>query len=105
MENTVLVVEDNEINRMLLVSILEEVYHVIEADNGLEALEVLRNPQYSVSAVITDLIMPEMNGYQFLEVYASSPEFSNIPVIVSTSQSDSESEVKCLEYGAWDFIK
>ena len=105
MENTVLVVEDNEINRMLLVSILEDDYQVLEADNGLKALDILRNPQNSVSAVITDLIMPEMDGFQFLEVYSSSPEFSNIPVIVSTSQSDSDSEVKCLEYGAWDFIK
>ena len=105
MENTVLIVEDNEINRALLVTILEDAYQVLEAGNGREALEILRNPKNAVSAVITDLIMPEMDGYQFLEVYSSSPEFANIPVIVSTSQSDSESEVKCLEYGAWDFIK
>lgn len=105
MENTVLVVEDNEINRALLTAILEDSYHVLEADNGRRALEILQEPKNKVSAVITDLIMPEMDGYQFLEVYRSSPEFSNIPVIVSTSQSDSESEVKCLEYGAWDFIK
>ncbi len=105
MENTVLIVEDNEINRALLVTILEDTYQVLEAENGQEALEILRNPKNSVSAVITDLIMPEMDGYQFLEVYSSSAEFANIPVIVSTSQSDSESEVKCLEYGAWDFIK
>ena len=105
MENTVLIVEDNEINRALLMTILEDTYQVLEAENGQEALEILRNPKNSVSAVITDLIMPEMDGYQFLEVYSSSPEFANIPVIVSTSQSDSESEVKCLEYGAWDFIK
>lgn len=105
MENTVLVVEDNELNRMLLTTILEDTYHVLEAENGRKALEVLRDSKNSVSAVITDLIMPEMDGFQFLEAYSSSPEFVNIPVIVSTSQSDSESEVKCLEYGAWDFIK
>lgn len=105
MGNTVLIVEDNEINRSLLAAILEDTYHVLEACNGREALEILRDSKNVVSAVITDLIMPEMDGYQFLEVYKSSPEFANIPVIVSTSQSDSESEVKCLEYGAWDFIK
>ena len=86
-------------------TILEDTYHVLEACNGREALDILRDPKNSVSAVITDLIMPEMDGYQFLEVYSSTPQFSNIPIIVSTSQSDSESEVKCLEYGAWDFIK
>lgn len=105
MGNTVLIVEDNEINRSLLAAILEETYHVLEACNGREALEILRDSKNTVSAIVTDLIMPEMDGYQFLEVYRSSPEFANIPVIVSTSQSDSESEVKCLEYGAWDFIK
>jgi len=89
MENTVLIVEDNEINRALLMTILEDTYQVLEAENGQEALEILRDPKNSVSAVITDLIMPEMDGYQFLEVYSSSPEFANIPVIVSTSQSDS----------------
>ena len=105
MKNTVLVVEDNEINRALLTAILEDSYHVLEADNGRKALEILRDRKNKISVVITDLVMPEMDGYQFLEVYRSSPEFSNIPVIVSTSQSDSESEAKCLEYGAWDFIK
>lgn len=105
MGNTVLIVEDNEINRSLLAMILEDTYDVLEACNGREALEILQNSKNTISAVITDLIMPEMNGYQFLEVYSSSPQFANIPVIVSTSQSDSESEVKCLEYGAWDFIK
>ena len=105
MGNTVLIVEDNEINRSLLAAILEDTYHVLEACNGREALEILRDSKNTVSAIVTDLIMPEMDGYQFLEVYRSSPEFANIPVIVSTSQSDSESEVKCLEYGAWDFIK
>lgn len=105
MGNTVLIVEDNEINRMLLMAILEDDYQVLEACNGREALDILWDSKNIVSAVITDLIMPEMDGYQFLKIYKSSPEFANIPVIVSTSQSDSESEVKCLEYGAWDFIK
>ncbi|MDE6949331.1 MAG: EAL domain-containing protein [Lachnospiraceae bacterium] len=105
MENTVLVVEDNEINRELLVTILEGTYNVLEADNGKKALDILWKLKNKVSAVITDLIMPEMDGFQFLEEYSSSPELSTIPVIVSTSQSDSESEVKCLGYGAWDFIK
>lgn len=105
MENTVLVVEDNEILRELLVDILKDTYHVLEADNGKRALEVLRKLKKEVSAVITDLIMPEMDGFQFLLEYSLSPELATIPVIVSTSQSDSESEVKCLEYGAWDFIK
>ena len=105
MKNTVLLVEDNDINRELLASILEDIYEILEAANGLEALEILRDPKHKVSAVITDLVMPEMDGFEFLKVYSSSPEFADIPVIVSTGQSDSESEVQCLEDGAWDFIR
>lgn len=105
MEQTVLVVEDSLTIRMQIVSILKGNYRVLEANNGREALEILQNPENTVSAVMTDLVMPEMDGFQFLEIYSKTPEFSNIPVIVSTSDSEYASEAKCLEYGAWDFIK
>jgi len=105
MENAVLIVEDKEINRMILASILEDTYNVVEAENGIEALKIMNDPTIKLSAIITDLIMPEMDGYKLLEIYRASPEFQNIPVIVSTGETDAVSEVKCLEYGAWDFIK
>lgn len=105
MKNTVLVVEDNEVNRMMLVSFLEDIYNVLEAENGREALEILQNPKNKISAVIVDLIMPEMNGYEFLKVYSSSPELLNVPVIVSTGEDGEDVEIECLGYGAWDFIR
>lgn len=105
MENTVLIVEDEEINRAILANILSDTYNVIEAENGQKALQILKNPDISVRAIITDLIMPEIDGYQFLEIYKNSPDMQNIPVIVSTSESGVESEIECLEKGAWDFIK
>ncbi len=105
MKNTVLVVEDQEINRVILVNILSDSYNVIEAENGREALEVMNDPDIILSAIITDLIMPEMNGYELLEVYSKSLRMRNIPIIVSSSESDAANEVRCLEYGAWDFIK
>ena len=105
MKNTVLVVEDNEMNRGMLVSFLEDTYQVLEAENGQEALEILRNGSNKISAVIVDLIMPVMNGYEFLKVYSSSPEFVNLPVIVSTGEEGEDVEIECLGYGAWDFIR
>ena len=68
MKNTVLVVEDNEMNRMMLVSFLEDTYQVLEAENGREALEILQNSRNKISAVIVDLIMPDMHGYEFFIV-------------------------------------
>lgn len=105
MRNTVLIVEDKEINRVILGNILNDTYDVLEAENGKEALEILRKPGIVISAIITDLLMPVMDGYQLLEQYAASPQLRNIPIIVSSSESDAANEVKCLKYGAWDFIK
>lgn len=108
-KNVVLVVEDNEMNRMLLVAILEDIYEVLEATNGREALEILweilRNPRKTISAIITDLVMPEMDGFQLLEQYSASMELNRIPIIVATGENEEKVEVECLEYGAWDFIK
>ena len=57
-----------------------------------------------ISAIVLDLIMPEMDGYQFLERYQNYQEYRNIPVIVATADSDEETEKRCLELGVWDFV-
>ena len=64
---TLLVIEDNEINRQALVDILEEKYNVLTAVNGRQGLELLRKHGQCISAVLLDIEMPVMNGYEFLE--------------------------------------
>ncbi len=103
-ENTVLIVEDEKINRLSLQKILGETYEILEAENGLEAIEILEKEAGKISAIILDLIMPKCNGFEFMEIYSKSKIFGMIPVVVATIEGDIETEKKCLALGAWDFI-
>lgn len=100
----IFVVEDNALNRSLLCQILSADYDVEEAENGQEALGVLRQFGEGISLILLDIIMPVMDGYTFLSIMKADPSYSSIPVIVTT-QNDAESdEVAALSHGATDFV-
>ncbi len=101
---TVLVVDDNQINRHILRKILKDVYQIIEAENGQVALDVLSKNDVEISAVLLDLTMPVMDGYTFLRKVQEDSRIRNIPIIVTTSHSESEKEIEALKIGAWDFV-
>lgn len=96
------IVEDQRINREILRNILIDEYDVIEAQNGKSALEVLRNTS-NISAILLDIVMPVMNGYEFLTAIKDT-EFSSLPIIAVTATKDEAAEQKVLDLGAWDFI-
>ena len=98
----VLVVDDEAINRYILGNILEEHYDVIYAATGAEALSQTRLHKDSLSVILLDLILPDINGLQILRELKDDPELSLIPVIVMSA--DTGSEVECLSIGAMDFI-
>ncbi len=104
LKKTVLVIEDDEINLQLLVRILEDTYSVIAARNGLEGLNMLRRYGSRISAVMLDIQMPVMNGYELLERVSSDAALCKIPVIVATALDSRQDEMQCLELGAVDFI-
>jgi putative two-component system response regulator len=97
----VLVVDDVETNRLILEEILKDSYQILTAENGKDALKVLRNARALPKIVLLDVMMPEMNGYELLEVMKADDALKRIPVIFITT-SDSESEA--LSAGAVDFI-
>ena len=98
----VLVVEDVEINRGILESYLEDSYEMIPAENGREALNALEEHCETLSLVLLDLRLPDMDGIDILRSMKADPRYARIPVIVMTS--DRESEVESLNLGASDFI-
>ena len=100
----ILVVEDNQLNREMLVAILSDRYSTFVAENGQEALDILRQHSDSISLVLLDLIMPVMDGYTFLDRIKEFPELSVIPVIVMTQNDSVEDEVAALAHGATDFV-
>ena len=98
----VLVVDDQELNRDVLGMILEDNYHVLYAENGQEAMEIIREKVNDLSAVLLDLMMPLMNGYEVLEAVKSDEELKHLPIIVLTA--DKSAELKALQMGAVDFV-
>ena len=98
----ILIVDDQEINRDLLAMILGDDYDIIYACDGREALEKIEQYRDSLSVVLMDLIMPEMNGFEVLHRIHCSEKLKQIPVIVLTSEKDAE--LKALQMGAADFI-
>ena len=102
MKRRILIVDDEEINRMLLENILAKDYEVLLAANGKEALEIAESEKERLTAILLDLRMPVMDGYEFFGILQKDEVLKNIPVIVLTS--DREAEVKSLNMGVADFI-
>lgn len=101
---SILVVEDNELNREMLCVMLEDKYEVLQAENGKEGLEVLHNHYRDISLIVLDVQMPVMNGYEFLKAQRNDELLREIPVLVATDSSDEAEEERCLELGASDFV-
>lgn len=99
---SVLVVEDNDDFRRFLMGCLKEHYQVFEASNGKEALEVLS--QQSVQMVISDVMMPVMNGLELCHTIKTDIRFSHIPVILLTARTAEEHVLDGLREGADDYI-
>lgn len=99
---TILIVEDNRINRQLLCRILQLEYDTLEAENGQEALDILARTE-KISAVLLDIVMPVMDGYEFLERLQKTP-YASVPVIAITGELDKGAEQRALDLGAWDFV-
>lgn len=103
-KRTLLIIEDDEINCQILTGILEENYLVITAKNGQEGLALLKKYGQRISAIMLDIQMPVMDGYEFLERVGCDAVLCKIPVIVTTVLDSIQDEVRCLELGAADFI-
>jgi diguanylate cyclase (GGDEF)-like protein len=98
----VLIVDDEFIEREMLGAMLNDLYEIGYAGNGREALDMISSEKATLSLIILDLHMPELDGYSVLEAIRADNEMRRIPVIVLTSEK--EAEVKSLQLGAADFI-
>ncbi len=100
---SILVVDDNEINRDLLIRRLErQKYTVDTASDGREALSMIRKGDFDV--ILLDIMMPIMDGYQVLEHLKSDLSLSHIPVIVISAIEDFNSIIRCIKLGAEDYL-
>src|SRR5271167_1901503 len=96
-----LVVDDSKTIRMILGRILRELgYEVCEAGDGKQALKVMESEKTSVTVVLADWNMPEMNGLELLKELRRDPELSSIKVIMVTTETEIDHMVLALEAGA-----
>ena len=100
----ILIVDDSEINRALLVDILEEQYDVAEADNGVEAIALLSKQRTDFSLLLLDIMMPEMDGFEVL-AYINKYHWNNTFAVIMISADDSPVNIKrAYDLGAFDYI-
>ncbi len=101
-KRTILIADDEYINRELLGNILKDNYELLYAEDGLDAYNQMVKYKDKISLVLLDLIMPKMSGIELLGKVKDDPRLLNIPIIVVTS--DSNSEEMSLDLGAADFL-
>jgi adenylate cyclase len=102
---TALVVDDSSVNRLVLVRRLETLgLDVLQAENGVEALELLGANPGAVDVVLLDVLMPELDGYQTLAAMKAEESTRHIPVLIVSGVEDLDSVVRCIELGATDYL-
>lgn len=100
---SILVVDDVNVDREILRGLLvREGYQVHAAEDGLKALELLLWEK--VDLILLDILMPRLDGYQFLEKIKSDPNLKHIPVIMISSVDEINSVIRCIELGAEDYL-
>jgi len=99
---TILIVDDHSDIRVYLTRHLQESYNIIEASSGNEAINVLSN--HLPDLIISDVMMPDGDGFSLLKQIRSNPEMAFLPVILLTARAEAEDKLSGLDIGANDYI-
>ncbi|GLH30508.1 two-component system response regulator [Acetobacter pasteurianus] len=101
----VLTVDDSKTIQVMLRKALESAgYEVIQGGDGVEGLEALRASSSPPNAIITDINMPRMDGFEFIEAVRKIPEYRHIPMLCLTTESDPEKKLRAKKAGATGWI-
>ncbi len=101
-ERSILIIEDNDELRRFLAMILRDCYHVLEAGDGRQGLEIIGRELPDL--IVSDVMMPEMDGIELLAAVKANRDTSHIPVILLSAKASVDDRVRGLEYGADDYI-
>lgn len=96
----ILIVDDEELSRVLLSQMFSGQYDIIEAKDGKEAIQKLGQHINDIAIVLLDLVMPVLNGFQVLQVLNAKKIVDRIPVVLITAQKDKDVELRCYTLGA-----
>ena len=100
----ILIVDDAEVNRGILREVFKNKYEVLEVENGQIALDILNQDSEGITIILLDLVMPVLNGFEFLEIINASGLIKRIPVILITGDYTMEAEKNGYNLGVSDVI-
>ncbi len=107
MINIMIVDDSTTIRRVmknLLARMIKDELTLLEAGNGIEAMEVLKKQEGEIDLILLDVNMPEMNGDVFLEQMRSNPAYNNIRVVMVTTEAEKKTVIKIMKLGANGYI-
>lgn len=101
---TILIVDDSAMNRMLLSDILADTYNIIEAEDGEQAIAILQQHASEISIVVLDMVMPKVDGFGVLEAMNENRWIQFLPVVSISTESSPEFVERAYSLGVTDFI-
>lgn len=103
--DTILIVDDLEINRSILKNIFKKNYDIAEVSDGDEALEYIRENSHKIIAILLDLVMSRMNGIEVLEKLREEKLVEEVPIFIITADNSEEVMYKAYELGVKDILE
>lgn len=101
----ILIADDSEMNRELLAAILEEEYDIIQANDGVQAVDCLQRHAEEISLLLLDIVMPYMDGFEVLSYMNKEHWIDSIPVVIISSENSPIYIKRGYDLGATDFIE
>lgn len=103
MQKTILAVDDSaSVRKLISLSLKLQGFRVLTSSDGMEALEVL--PSEKVDLLITDLNMPNIDGFELIRVVRNTPEYNDLPIIILSSMASNEDITKGIDLGANSYL-
>ena len=103
-KHKILIADDSEMNRSILADMLGDEYEIIEAENGVEAIGCFQQMGSEISLVLLDIVMPEMDGFEVLEMMNKYHWIEDIPVIMISAENTAAYVERAYELGVTDYI-
>lgn len=103
-KSRILIADDSEMNRSILLDMLEDQYEIVEAENGTQAVATLQHMGTEIALVLLDIVMPEMDGFGVLDMMNKYHWIEDIPVIIISAESSSTYLERAFELGVTDYI-
>lgn len=103
-KQTILIVDDVELNRAILAELFSDIYHILEAENCREALDILEKDIDQVVMVLLDIVMPVMDGFEVLQEMTERKLIEQVPVILITSENSDRAALQGYQLGVSDII-